>query len=147
MMIPIVFPEYDFKIKQEGDRKYIFDLIRKKYVALSPEEWVRQHILHYLTGEMQYPKGLISVEKEIGVGRLRKRYDIVVFSPDRKPWMLVECKEPAVVLSDKTLLQLLRYHQTLQCPFWMLSNGRQHYCAQTLDAEPKWLSALPAYDL
>jgi hypothetical protein len=146
-MIPIVFPEYDFKIKQEEGRSFIFDLVRKKYVILSPEEWVRQHILHYLVGAMQYPRGLISVEKEIIVNRLRKRYDIVVFSPDRIPWMLVECKEPAVAISDQTLKQLLRYHQTLQCPFWMLSNGRQHYCAQIRDAGPKWLAALPSYDL
>lgn len=146
MMIPIDFPEYDFKIKEAAGGRYIFDFIRKKYVLLSPEEWVRQHILQYLITEMNYPKGLISVEKEVRVNKLRKRYDIVVFSPDRKPWMLVECKEPAVAITDKTLHQLLRYHQTLQCPFWMLSNGHHNYCAHTVNNEVEWLLTLPVYN-
>jgi len=145
-MIPIAFAPYDFKIKYEHQLRYIFDPIRKKYVVLTPEEWVRQNILHYLMQEMQYPKGLISVEKEIRINGLRKRYDIVIYGDRLMPWMLVECKEPATVISDKTLQQLLRYHQTLQCPFWMLTNGRQSFCARVLQGRVEWLSALPRHD-
>jgi len=145
-MIPIVFPQYDFKIKQLEHTRYIFDLIRKKYVLLTPEEWVRQHILHYLIQEMAYPKGLISVEKEIKVNQLKKRYDIVVFDGLQQPWMLIECKSADVPISDKTLMQLMRYHQVLQCPFWMLTNGRQNYCAQVESGQVKWLPDLPVHN-
>lgn len=145
-MFALSFPEHTFRYRQRDSKRYIFDFIRKKYVLLTPEEWVRQHILVYLCEVMQYPKGLISVEKEIAVNGLKKRYDIVVYSADHKPWMLVECKEPQIPVSESTLQQLLRYHQTLQCPYWMLSNGSQHYCAAVHGQEVLWLEGLPAYN-
>jgi hypothetical protein len=95
---------------------------------------------------MAYPKGLISVEKEIRVNQLKKRYDIVVYDGFQKPWMLIECKEGGVPISDKTLTQLLRYHQVLQCPFWMLTNGHQHFCAKVDAGRAEWLYTLPVYD-
>lgn len=145
-MIHIAFSNYEFKIKSEGGSRFIFDIIRKRYVVLNPEEWVRQNILHYLIDEMDYPKGLVAVEKEIKVNQLRKRYDVVVFDPEQKPWMLIECKEPNMPISDTTLEQLMRYHQILQCPFWMLTNGRKSYCAQVKDGKIEWLSSIPAYN-
>jgi len=145
-MFPLEFPPHDFKIRQEEKGPYIFDFIRKKYVLLTPEEWVRQHILVYFCEVMQYPKGLISVEKELKVNNLSKRYDIVVYDYDHKPWMLVECKEQGVPISDKTLQQLLRYHQVLQCPYWFLTNGGRNYCAAVCNGAVEWLRGLPPHD-
>ena len=145
-MFSIVFPEHQFKYRQQNGQQLIFDLIRKKYVVLTPEEWVRQHILVYFTEILQYPKGLISVEKEIRVNNLKKRYDIVVYDDEQQPWMLVECKESGIPIREETLQQLLRYHHVLQCPYWMLSNGAQHFCAAVSGTQVSWLNELPAYN-
>jgi hypothetical protein len=145
-MFSITFPEHQFRYRQQDGQRFIFDFIRKKYVVLTPEEWVRQHILLYFCEVLQYPKGLISVEKEIKVNNLKKRYDIVVYDHGQQPWMLVECKESGTPIKEDTLQQLLRYHHVLQCPYWMLSNGTQHFCAAVAGAQVSWLDALPAYD-
>ena len=145
-MIGLQFAAYDFRFQDTEKGRYIFDVIRKKYVLLTPEEWVRQNLLHYLILQQGYPKGLISVEKEIKVGGLKKRYDIVVYDRERRPWMLIECKEAGVVLTDNVLQQLLRYHQVLQCPYWLLCNGPQSFCAAVLEGRVEWLSGLPAYN-
>lgn len=145
-MLDLQFSNYDFKIKEDHNQQKIFDIIRKKFVVLTPEEWVRQHIIHYLITALKYPKGLISVEKEIRVNQLKKRYDIVVFDTFQNPWMLIECKEPEVVISDSTLEQLMRYHQVLQCPFWMLTNGKSSFCAKIEAGNIRWLNELPTYD-
>lgn len=144
-MFSIKFPEHQFRYRQQDGQRFIFDSIRKKYVVLTPEEWVRQHILVYFTEVLLYPKGLISVEKEIRVNNLKKRYDIVVYNHHQQPWMLVECKEPGTPIKESTLQQLLRYHHVLQCPYWMLSNGTQHFCA-AVGTQVSWLNELPAYD-
>lgn len=145
-MFSLPFPPHDFKIKQQEKGKYIFDFIRKKYVLLTPEEWVRQHILVYLCNVMEYPKGLISVEKEFRINNLKKRYDIVIYDYDHKPWMLIECKEQGVPINDKTLQQLLRYHQVLQCPYWFLTNGIQNFCAEVSEGKVSWLQVLPSHN-
>ncbi|WP_118952262.1 type I restriction enzyme HsdR N-terminal domain-containing protein [Taibaiella helva] len=145
-MIALSFPPHEFRFRQQEGKRYVFDFIRKKYVVLTPEEWVRQHLLVYFCEVMAYPKGLISVEKEIKVNQLKKRYDIVVYDYEHRPWMLIECKEPAVPVSEHTLQQLLRYHSSLQCPYWMLSNGTQHFCATVREQQVSWLDQLPAHD-
>lgn len=145
-MIPLSFPRHDFRFRQQEGKRYIFDFIRRKYVLLTPEEWVRQHLLVYFCEVMQYPKGLISVEKEIRVNQLRKRYDIVVYDSGHRPWMLIECKEPQEPINDAVLAQLLRYHSQLQCPYWMLSNGSQHFCAAVAAQQVRWLEQLPAHN-
>ncbi|HET8572827.1 MAG TPA: type I restriction enzyme HsdR N-terminal domain-containing protein [Edaphocola sp.] len=145
-MIGLQFPAYDFRFQDRTQGRYIFDIIRKKYVFLTPEEWVRQNLLHYLIDQQGYPKGLISIEKEIKVNGLKKRYDMVVFDRSRRPWMLIECKEAQVSITDDVLRQLLRYHQVLQCPYWMLSNGRQNFCAAVAEGHVEWLSRLPFYN-
>jgi hypothetical protein len=144
-MIELNFPDYPFKFRQEGTQRLIFDSFRKKYVVLTPEEWVRQNVLVSLCESLGYPRGLISVEKEIKIGALRKRYDVVVYDRQQQPWMLVECKEPGTAVSEKVLQQLLRYHQILQCPFWMLTNGMQHFCAENREGKVSWLNAMPQY--
>lgn len=113
---------------------------------LTPEEWVRQNIIAYLMKVLNYPKGLISVEKEIKINTLKKRYDIVVYDYNHQPWMLIECKEPGVSIDDTTLQQLLRYHQVLQCPYWLLTNGEKNFCAALKDNKINWLPAIPAHN-
>ena len=103
-------PEYDFRIRKEGQRTQIFDPFRKRYVALTPEEWVRQHILQFLVEEKSYPKGLISVEKSMKLNQQNKRADIVIHSRSGEAVMLIECKSPGVKLSQETFDQVARYN-------------------------------------
>lgn len=125
-MIKIEFPKQQVKIEQRRGVNEIFDIIRKKWVILSPEEWVRQNILDYLLISKKYPASLIAVEKEIKLGELKKRCDIVVYNRETKPWMIIECKEMNVSLSQKTLDQILRYHISLPAKYLIVTNGS--YC-------------------
>ena len=125
-MIKISFPKYQFKIKKDGEGDVIFDTIRKRWVSLSPEEWVRQNVIQYLLIEKLYPAGLFAVEKEIRMGELRRRCDIVVYDKETLPWMIIECKEMRVPLTVDTLDQVLRYHSSLTVPFIIITNGG--YC-------------------
>lgn len=145
-MITINFEPYNFKIKEEENRKYIFDIVRRKYVVLTPEEWVRQHIIWYFIHQLNYPKSLISVEKQIKINGIIKRYDLVVFQRDMKPWMMVECKEFDTELNDIVLQQLLRYQQKIQSPYGVITNGRQTFCCEMNIENFKWLEELPIFN-
>jgi hypothetical protein len=134
----------NLQIKTEGNTRKIWDIIRLKWIVLSPEEYVRQALIHYFVNIMHYPTGLISVEKQVKLGTLNKRYDIVIFDRNHKPWMLVECKAPENVINQNTLHQLLQYNSKIPCPFWLLSNGLQSFCAK-VGAEIHWLNDLPVY--
>lgn len=144
-MIKLKFESYDFKIKLIEEKQHIFDFIRKKYILLSPEEWVRQNLLHYMVKHLCYPKGMIAIEKKIIVNKLIKRYDIIIFDQNRSPWMLIECKKSDYNLSDSTLQQLLSYHSAIPCKYWMITNGKETFCAQAKDGKVIWLSSLPLY--
>ncbi|MFT4062760.1 MAG: type I restriction enzyme HsdR N-terminal domain-containing protein [Edaphocola sp.] len=145
-MFSLEFEAYPFRFSEQNGRRYIFDVARNKYVTLTPEEWVRQHLLYYFRQSMNYPKGLTAVERHVKVNGLNLRYDIVVYDSRQNPWMLVECKEPDVPITEKTMHQLLRYYRVLQCPYWLLSNGATNYCAAVKDGNISWLHKLPAYD-
>lgn len=123
-MIKIEYPSYQPRIKEEAGKELIFDAARKRWVVLTPEEWVRQNFLQYLLLVKKYPASLIAVEKEIRVGELKKRFDIVVYDKDSKPWMIIECKEMGVQLDKKVLDQVLRYNITLNVPYLVITNGR-----------------------
>lgn len=125
-MIKIEYPPYQPKIKTDAGRELIFDEIRKKWIILTPEEWVRQNFLQYLIQVKKYPASLIAVEKEIDLGELKKRFDIVVYDGNHEPFMIVECKEMDVVLDKKVLDQVLRYNISLQVPYLVITNGS--YC-------------------
>ena len=120
------FSRYDLKITREGDTERVFDIIRKKYVVLTPEEWVRQHIVHYLISDHGFPKSLISVEKKITVNTLTRRTDIVLYNQTGSPLLIVECKAPEVTLSQKTIEQAARYNLTLKVPYLWITNGALH---------------------
>jgi hypothetical protein len=141
-MIKIDYPIPTFKIKTEGKQEYIFDGNRKKWILLTPEEWVRQNFLQYLIQTKKYPASLISVEKEISLGELKKRYDVVIYKNDN-PWMIVECKEMEVTISEKTILQILNYNQILDVAFLIITNGKETYGIET--STKKNLSTIPEY--
>ena len=146
LLIPLDLSKIQLKLRPAGDGTTVFDPIRKKWVVLTPEEHVRQYVIGYLTAIMQYPSSLIAVEKTVKVGPLSRRFDIVVYDRHHQPWMLVECKAPEVSLSESTLRQLLAYHSTVQCSYWLLTNGHQNFCADACDATNiKWLNSLPQY--
>ncbi|KQB40762.1 putative restriction endonuclease [Flavobacterium daejeonense] len=124
------FPTYSFRFKNSENKTAIFDEIRKKFIILTPEEWVRQHVVRFLLEEKQYPKSLINVEKVLLVNGLRKRYDVVVFNPDGSIHILVECKAPEVKITQSTFDQIARYNMTMKSSFLMVSNGLNHYFCQ-----------------
>jgi hypothetical protein len=135
------------KIKTENDIKLVWDVVRKKWIQLNPEEYVRQALIQYLTEKMTYPVGLFAVEKQIKYGSLVKRYDIVIFDRMQNPWMLIECKAPEINITESTLQQLLQYHSQIPCPFWLLSNGVQTFCADATNlSQIKWMKNLPIYE-
>ena len=141
-MIKIDYPVPAFKIKTESQQEFIFDTNRKKWVLLTPEEWVRQNFLQYLIQTKKYPASLISIEREINVGELKKRYDVLIYKND-KPWMIIECKEMEVTLSEKTILQILNYNQSLDVAFLIITNGKQTFGIET--STKKYLSIIPEY--
>jgi hypothetical protein len=125
-MIKIVYPDKKPAIKTEAGKELIFCIIRKRWAVITPEEWVRQNFLLYLTEVLKYPLSLIAVEKQLKLGDLKKRFDIVVYDKLAKPFMIVECKEMNVPLSEKVLHQVLRYNISLQTKVLVITNGS--YC-------------------
>jgi Type I restriction enzyme R protein N terminus (HSDR_N) len=123
-------PSYNFSLRNESAGQEIFDRSRKKYVRLTPEEWVRQNFIEYLVNEKQYARSLISVEKEIIVNKLKRRPDIVVFKNDMKPILAVECKAPEVKIAQETFDQLIRYNSIIKVKYLVVTNGMQHFCCQ-----------------
>ena len=145
VMISIAFPKPSFKIKKEKETELIFDECRKSWVALTPEEWVRQNFLQYLITVKKYPAKLIAVEKEIALGELRKRCDIVVYK-EAKPWLIVECKEMNVPLTESVIRQILNYNITLQVPYLIITNGQATFGMELKGREVEWMDELPKFD-
>ena len=123
-------PHYPFRFRTSGQSKEIFDTLRRKYVALTPEEWVRQHFIMFLTEELKYPAGFISIEKGLVVNTRKKRADIVIHDANGKPWMIVECKAPSVKLTENAFYQAAAYHLKLQVKYLVVTNGLTHFCCK-----------------
>ncbi|WP_264549581.1 type I restriction enzyme HsdR N-terminal domain-containing protein [Flavobacterium sp. N2820] len=141
------FPVYSFRFKNSENKVSIFDEIRKKFILLTPEEWVRQHVIQFLLQEKKYPKSLINVEKLIKINDLNKRYDGVVFQPNGEIFLLIECKAPEVPISQHTFDQIARYNLVLKAKYLMVTNGLNHYFCQ-MDFENEkyvFLKELPEY--
>ncbi len=124
------FPAYRFRFKSSENKVSIFDRIRKKFVVLTPEEWVRQHTIHYLIESKKYPESLINVEKTIKVNKLNKRYDIIIFHPDGSINLIVECKSHTVKVTQDVFDQIARYNLVLDADYLMITNGLSHYYCQ-----------------
>ncbi|RZL33710.1 MAG: type I restriction enzyme HsdR N-terminal domain-containing protein, partial [Pedobacter sp.] len=122
-MLKLNFPPYQFRFKNSENKYAIFDEIRKKFIVLTPEEWVRQHVVHHLIYDKKYPKSWINVEKLIKLNDLIKRYDIVIFNPDGSIFLLVECKAPEVTITQQTFDQIARYNLALKAKYLMVTNG------------------------
>ena len=143
------FEHYPMSIKNKENKRYIFDVIRKKDLLLTPEEWVRQHCIQFLLQEKKYPVSLINVEKSIQVYGQMKRYDIIVFTPKGKVKILVECKAPHIPLDQAVFDQIARYNLQIHSELLMVTNGLQHIYCQ-LDYHQKtyhFLRELPAYSI
>jgi len=130
------FPSYTFRVKNNENRTLIFDVIRKKFIVLTPEEWVRQHVVQFLIRKKKYPISHINVEKQITLNGLKKRYDIVVFKPNGELSILVECKAPDITISQNTFDQIAQYNFKLNANYLMVTNGLSHfYCQMDFIAE------------
>lgn len=140
----IQYPPYNPRVKKEKGKEFIFDDLRKQWVTLTPEEWVRQNFINYLVKEKKYPPSLIAVEKEIQVGELKKRFDILIYKYD-KPWMVIECKEMEVALTEKVLQQVLNYNMHLQATFLLITNGTENMGFSILNNTISRIAEVPAY--
>jgi hypothetical protein len=144
-MIKVNYPEPEFRFKKEDDKELIFDQIRKQWIVLTEEEWVRQNFIQYLVQEMKYPAALMAVEKEIQLGDLKKRFDILVYDKGHQPWMLIECKAGDVKPDEKVFEQVLRYHISVSADFLVITNGHFTYAWQKTGKELKEVLQLPAW--
>lgn len=140
------FPDYNFTIKQQNGKLYIFDIIRKKMVALTPEEWVRQHLIHYLIQEKIYPSSLIQVEYGLTIMEKPFRVDVAAFSKEYKPILLCECKAPTVQLSSKTIGQAALYNMKQKSSYLLITNGIEHYCIFFNGEQWQMLNEIPPYE-
>jgi hypothetical protein len=143
------FHSYSFRFKNSENKVSIFDEIRKKFIILTPEEWVRQHVIQFLLQEKKYPISHINVEKSLKVNGLRKRYDVVVYNPDGSIYILIECKAPAIKIAQATFDQIARYNMTMDAQFLMVTNGLNHYfCEMDFENEKyQFLAQLPNYTI
>ncbi|PCI35350.1 MAG: restriction endonuclease subunit R [Flavobacteriaceae bacterium] len=129
-------PPYKLNLKSSENKLLIFDIVRKKYIVLTPEEWVRQHYIHYLVEEKKYPISLIAVEKQLKVNTRTKRTDIVIFNTQGRPEIIVECKAPSIKISQHVFDQIARYNMELKAPYLIVTNGMFHYyCRQNFEKE------------
>lgn len=146
-MIALNLPSFQYQLKKENEKVLIFDILRKKYLVLTPEEWVRQHFIHHLINGMNYPKSLIKLEGGLSYNTLAKRSDIVVFDREAKPWMVIECKAPDQPINESTLRQASLYNKKLQAKYLTVTNGLVHYHFEVdwLRGKTMSLGGLPVY--
>lgn len=146
-MVELEFPKYPLRFKSRENKRLVFDFVRKKYVLLQPEEWVRQHCLHYLVKDKGYPAGRMLVERELLVSGLRKRVDIAVCNPQGEIDLLVECKAPSVAITQEVFDQIARYNMRAKARYLMVTNGLLHiFCRMDYDSQQYvYLRELPPY--
>jgi hypothetical protein len=140
-------PSYPFRYKDVGQRKYIFDSFRKKYVLLTPEEYVRQHFATFLVKDLNYPAGRIALEVYLRSGKLERRCDIVIYDSSFLPVMIIECKGSSIEINEAVFDQVVRYNMALHSSYIAVTNGIKHFCCIMLHESGKWkfLDQFPAY--
>lgn len=146
-MQQLQFPVYSFRFKSSENKISIFDEIRKKFVVLTPEEWVRQHVIQFLIHDKNFPKSHINVEKELVLNHTKKRYDVVIYNKNGSIFLIVECKAPQIEISQNTFDQIARYNLSLKAEYLMVTNGLHHYYCQMDYEEEKFqfLKEIPSY--
>ena len=147
-MFRLNLPQYEIKIGEKDGKRTIFDFLRRKYVALTPEEWVRQHFTHYLTDHKGYPKGLLGNEVELHISEKRLRYDTILYNKQGQPQMIIEYKAPTIKIQQKTFDQISVYNLLLHVDYLIVSNGLQHYCCKMDYDNQKYLflQDIPDYE-
>ena len=147
-MFRLNLPQYEIKIGEKDGKRTIFDFLRRKYVSLTPEEWVRQHFTHYLTEHKGYPKGLMGNEVELHIGDKRLRCDTILYNKQGKPQMIIEYKAPNIQIQQKTFDQISVYNLLLHVDYLIVSNGLQHYCCKMDYDNQKYLflQEIPDYE-
>jgi len=144
---PLNFPTYNFQLREDGTTRLIYDVFRRKWLVLTPEEWVRQHAAMYLI-DLGYPRGLLALEKSLLLNGMKRRADIIVYDRAGLPFLLVECKSTDVKISQQTVDQAARYNLTLKVPYVFITNGLQHYCLKQSDTENhEYIQGLPEFPL
>ena len=141
MFKALSFPQAELKLTRKEGQVFVWCIVRKKSLVLTPEEWVRQHLIHFLIQEKQIPIGLIAAEMAIEINQLSRRCDVVVFGIDGKPRLIVECKAPEINLTEKTFNQIAQYNAALNVDLLMVTNGLQHIVCQ-IDRENTLLNYL-----
>ncbi|HSC52638.1 MAG TPA: type I restriction enzyme HsdR N-terminal domain-containing protein [Phnomibacter sp.] len=144
-MLQVQFPEHDFRTRPTNGGTEIFDTIRKKWILLTPEEWVRQNMIHWLHEVHKVPIALIAVERLLIVGESRRRFDIVVYTKQHTPWLLVECKSMDVQLNEAVLQQALSYYSAMPTALLMVTNGHHTYAWQQSNFQLEMLQTLPVF--
>ena len=147
-MIALNLPEFAYKLREIENKLYIFDILRRKYVFLTPEEWVRQHFVHFLVDQYGYPKALMKNEGGLRYNRLTKRTDIVVYDRNGESFLVVECKGANVALSQSTFDQAAQYNHTLKAPYLAVTNGLTFHCVRIHHTEKRFvfLPGIPPYE-
>jgi hypothetical protein len=146
-MVELNFPTYSFRLKNKENKVFIFDILRKKEVVLTPEEWVRQHVVHWLLKDKNYPASIIAIEKQLQLNKTTKRTDILLFDKKGMPDVIVECKAPHIPITQASFDQIARYNLQLNAKVLMVTNGLQHYYCATDHANETYiyLPELPSY--
>lgn len=145
-MMQIQYPDAEPRVKHQEEKDFIFCLIRRKWLVITPEEWVRQYFILYLIDVMKYPRTLISVEKKVKLGPVEKRYDIVVYGKNTRPFVIVECKAEKINLSENTYTQVLQYNSMVAAPYFIITNGVTTRGFLNEDGIVSEIDVLPAYD-
>ena len=150
-MFQINLPPYPTNVTRTQGRLLIFDILRRRYVRLTPEEWVRQHFIHYLTGHKGYPAALMGSEVTLTLNGMTRRCDAVLFGRDGHPRMLLEFKAPNIAVTQAVFTQICAYNQTMRVPWLIVSNGLNHYCCHIRTADEgsqpyRFLTDIPSYD-
>ena len=146
-MLKLSFPNYEFRLKKIDEKRFIFDEIRKKYIELTAEEWVRQNCIKFLINEKKYKSQLIAVEKKIILNNLTKRFDIIAYDNNGDPNLLVECKAPNIAIRQETFNQILSYNRVINSKYLMITNGIIHYYCKidNIDNKINFLKDIPNY--
>ncbi|HEY8396485.1 MAG TPA: type I restriction enzyme HsdR N-terminal domain-containing protein [Flavihumibacter sp.] len=145
-MIAIDYPEVALKWKEEKGQRWVFDSLRKKWLVLTPEEWVRQHFLQYLTEVKKYPASFIALEKSMRLGELNKRFDILVYNRNHEPWLMVECKAMDVPLNETVLRQILSYNMAIPVSYLVITNGSSCFAFHRNEGRLEQITALPFFE-
>ena len=146
-MLQLNLPEYNFRIKKTDEKLLIFDSQRKRYVSLTPEEWVRQHFIRFLIEEKGYPAAYLAIEKQLSLNGMKKRCDAILYNQYASPILIIELKAPNIPITQATFDQVAVYNSKLKVDFFIISNGLEHYCCRvnTETSQYEFFNELPDY--